>query len=431
MINNLGQVYQNTPTIVCVDDEKIILDSLRTHLRNALNGNFNIEIAEGSVEALEIINELIEKDDPPFLIISDQIMPEMNGDELLFEVKQVSPKTLAILLTGQANKEDIINAINNAGLYRYIAKPWDEEDLVLTVKQAIRAYLSSQQIEDQRDQLLSLNSTLEKKVEKRTEKINHQKKELELKNKEITDSINYAKRIQDVLLPDSSCGKSVLDSFILFKPLNIVSGDFYWYFENKEIILFTVIDCTGHGVPGAFMTVIANNLLYNIIKYKQILKPNLILEELNKAIVGILKQRTSGIRDGMDISVVSFKKKEKVIEFSGAMHSLVFVQDGKLNQIKGDRIPIGGIGFTPRKYTLHSIQILSSTHFYMYTDGYQDQFGGQKGKKYMVRNLNQKLSEISSLPLKEQKVILEETFEDWRGNHEQIDDVLLVGFKIK
>lgn len=168
------------PTILCVDDEKVVLDSLKTQLRNYLVKDCNVEVAESGEEALEIIEDLLDEfGEPPYLVISDMIMPNMKGDELLSKVREKCPQTLSILLTGQAEKADIINAINTAGLYRYIPKPWEAEDLNLTVKEAIAAFANARELEKQKEQLIIMNRDLEKKVRERTEKILEQKKELQ------------------------------------------------------------------------------------------------------------------------------------------------------------------------------------------------------------------------------------------------------------
>ena len=177
------------PVILCVDDEKVVLDSLRTQLKNYLNKEYTVEIAESGQEALEIIEELIEDyGQPPYLVISDMIMPQMKGDELLSKVREICPETLSILLTGQAEKADIINAINTAGLYRYIPKPWEAEDLNMTVREALTAFSNARELEKQKEQLIMMNRNLEKKVRERTDKIMEQKKELE-KEKEKSDEL--------------------------------------------------------------------------------------------------------------------------------------------------------------------------------------------------------------------------------------------------
>ena len=176
------------PVILCVDDEKVVLDSLKTQLKNYLSKDCKVEIAESGEEALEIIEDMLEDlGEPPYLVISDMIMPQMKGDELLAKIREKCPQTLSILLTGQAEKADIINAINTAGLYRYIPKPWEAEDLNLTVREAITAFASARELEQQKEQLLIMNRDLEKKVQERTEKILEQKKELENEKKKTDD----------------------------------------------------------------------------------------------------------------------------------------------------------------------------------------------------------------------------------------------------
>ncbi len=176
------------PVILCVDDEKVILDSLKTQLKNYLNNTCTVEVAESGDEALEIIEELLEDlGEPPYLVISDMIMPQMKGDELLSKIREKCPKTLSILLTGQAEKLDIINAVNTAGLYRYIPKPWEAEDLNMTVREAMTAFANARELEQQKEQLILMNKELEKKVIERTAKIVEQNKELEKAKKKSDD----------------------------------------------------------------------------------------------------------------------------------------------------------------------------------------------------------------------------------------------------
>ena len=324
--------------IICVDDESIVLMALKSQLKQFFGREYYIEVAESAEEALDILDELLGEDIDVPLIISDQIMPQMKGDELLIEVHKRSPETLKILLTGLARTEEVGNAVNHANLYRFILKPWDKVDLNLTVKQAINSYFQSKKLKEQNFELQELNKELEAKVIKRTEEVLAQKKIIEKKNTNITDSIRYAQEIQKAMLPSlTSVLKGIPDFFVLLKPRDIVSGDFYWFGEINDKIVISAIDCTGHGIPGAFLSLIGNDLLNEIVISKNITIPNQILYELNRGIKNALNQEKNDNHDGMDMALCVIDKSSKILTFCGAKNSLVYIRDNEVYQIKGDR----------------------------------------------------------------------------------------------
>jgi len=275
--------------------------------------------------------------------------------------------------------------------------------------------------------------------------INTQKEALDFAYSQITDSIDYAKNIQDSILekPESILS-NFSDGFIFYKPKDVVSGDFYWYastvsnnneegIDNNTKIVYAAIDCTGHGVPGGFMSMIGNNLLRKIVKEKNITSPEQILEDLHQDVVEILKQHQGNNRDGMDMTIVSIDKQNKALEFAGAKNPLWYLQEGALFEIRGDTSPVGGDwqgDIKERSFTKHHINIEKPTTFYMFSDGFQDQFGGKKGKKFMRGRFKKLLLNIHQKPFEEQEKILEKTLQDWKGTQEQIDDIMILGFKI-
>lgn len=268
----------------------------------------------------------------------------------------------------------------------------------------------------------------------------------------ITNSITYAQRIQNAMLPhEHSFHQQFPDSFILFKPKDVVSGDFYWFFnvktgsalndydaenenssaEDAQKIIVAAVDCTGHGVPGAFMSMIAYNLL-NMIVNKNIHEPDLILTELNRSVRFALQQYKNDNKDGMDMAICSIDKENKVIEYAGAKNPIVIIKDGILEHIKGDKEPIGGSqGKSDRTYTKHTIAIDKPTTVYLFSDGFEDQFGGPEGKKFMIKNFKELLLSIHHEPFDKQKGILDKAIEDWKGTKEkQIDDILVMGLRV-
>ena len=254
------------------------------------------------------------------------------------------------------------------------------------------------------------------------------------KNQDIIASINYAKRIQDAMLIKSeTIGKTLKDLCIYFNPKDIVSGDFYYFNKIQNKIIIAAVDCTGHGVPGAFMSLIGNNLLNQIIEYQNILKPSEILTFLDKLVANILNQSHSTMRDGMDIALCVVDLENNMLEYAGAKNPLVYVQNGIVNTIKADRVSVGG-NFGSKKqvsFTTHTLLIEKPTYFYIYSDGFQDQFGGENDRKYTTKKFIQTIKEAARQPFTIQKEFFDKEFQDWKGkDKKQIDDVLVIGFRL-
>lgn len=279
-----------------------------------------------------------------------------------------------------------------------------------------------------------LYESLEDKVRERTAEVVKQKEIIEEKNKNITDSIIYAKRIQDATLPTKELVRDYLqNSFVLFKPKDIVSGDFYWIERVEDTILFAVVDCTGHGVPGAFLSLIGHNSLNQIVNELKIYQPNKILEELNRIVSKTLHNTTSGagsnIKDGMDMAICSLNLTTNVLQFAGAFNPLYLIRNNVMEEIKGDKIPIGA-GFTENpEFTNNVIHLQHGDCIYLFSDGYADQFGGPKGKKFKYSRFKEILVEIHSKDMNEQHDILNSMIEGWQGDLEQIDDVCVIGIR--
>lgn len=283
---------------------------------------------------------------------------------------------------------------------------------------------------------------LEDKVAQRTAEVVQQKAEIELQSKKIevfykqvTDSIRYAKRIQEAILPPDSFVKKLLpDSFVLYKPKDIVSGDFYWFEQLNGKTLFAAVDCTGHGVPGAFMSIVGYNLLKQIISKHQITQPALILDELSKGVSETLHQRNyeeSTSKDGMDITLCSYDSENHEVEFAGAFNPLFIVREGEIFEIKGNKFPVGiFLEKETKKFTNHKLKVKKGDVLYIFSDGYADQFGGAKGKKFMQSQFRNLLFDIHKKPMPEQHRILNQTIEHWRGNEDQVDDILVIGMRV-
>ncbi len=273
-------------------------------------------------------------------------------------------------------------------------------------------------------------------LEEKNTLIEKQKHLVEEKNNKITDSITYAKRIQQATLPSEELIKTAFpDSFIVFLPRDIVSGDFYWYSQlpttNSQLIV--VADCTGHGVPGAFMSMIGNTLLNEIVNVKGIHSPADILNELNKGVVSLLNQTSDDINsqeDGMDITIVSIDKSTNIIEYATANHSSYIMTQNELKLLKGDIYSIGGMFGKPDiKFSSQKIKMEKGNTLYLFTDGYIDQFGGKKNSKYSSNRFEELLKNSKHLNMQEQKTELIAAFENWKETNKQLDDILVVGIQ--
>ena len=292
-----------------------------------------------------------------------------------------------------------------------------------------------------RDSLSENEKVLEQKVIERTEQVVKQKEEIELKTKEleilfkqVTDSIHYAKRIQEAILPPNHLVEQILpQSFVLYKPKDIVSGDFYWMDKKNEWSYFAAVDCTGHGVPGAFMSIVGYNLLKDILKNTDSIEPSVIMDKMNDGVAHTLHTNTTSgkqTKDGMDMALCALNYETLELQFGGAFNPLYIVRDEELIQYKADKFPVGMFIGEKQNFTNHRIQLQKGDMIYIFSDGYADQFGGPKGKKFMAGNFRQLLADVGKMPIEKQKTYLNQTIEDWRGNLEQVDDILIIGVKI-
>ena len=256
-----------------------------------------------------------------------------------------------------------------------------------------------------------------------------QRDQIAYQKKHITDSIEYAKMIQAAILPSMELFSHKLEHFVVFKPRDIVSGDFYWAEEIDEKYLIVTADCTGHGVPGAFMSMLGISLLNEIIISKGIIRPDQVLNKLRDKIVDALKQETSStIRDGMDMTVCLFDRANKLLQFSGANNPLYLISDGRLTQIKGDKMPVA-IHDIIEPFSLHTLELKPGDTFYTFSDGFADQFGGPDRKKFLAKNFRNLLLSIQDLSMREQGNRLDEVFTSYRKEVEQVDDVVVIGVK--
>lgn len=555
--------------ILCVDDEKSILDVLYSGISKEMGEEFDIELCDNPFEALEVVKDINE--DPTsrlVLIVTDQLMPGMTGQELLNNINQSNRDLPKILLSGHTDLESIQKIINETGLYRYITKPWYMDDLLMNIQQAAKSYIHKLELDRSNETnrelkiinqitqelssflhldpliacmgrlicshsnmerafltLFSINNQavqyfslergekfsqswntaqfkvveeheIESKITQKpysvlisletnegkvgriyfennhsrksisetehyllkilasqlTISLNHvklhaalqeQKKIVEYRQLQMMDSIKYARKIQLSLLSNEADLKTCLkNSFAFYRPRDIVSGDFYWVhqFKTKKRLDKTVLivgDCTGHGVAGAFMTIMSSLFLRKIVAESKIIDTAEILYLLDKQISGIVETGEREILNmGMDVSVMTIDHVAKKIYYSGAKRPLYMVYKGRFEQIKGDYKAVGyGSKISQERYKLksfkvHEIPLRINCMYYMCSDGYLDQFGGKDDKKYGRKRFQKLLTIISKLSAEEQKRCIEQSFIQWKGAVKQIDDVVLLGFRL-
>ena len=310
------------------------------------------------------------------------------------------------------------------GTFKYRERQLIKEKRILEAKVKVRTREIEDQkveIEAQRDEISELKSYVEE-----------QHDQIFLQNKEITDSIEYAKRIQQAVLPGKrTLEKTLPEHFILFKPRDIVSGDFYWVEKKEDLIVVCAADCTGHGVPGAFMSLLGLTFFNEIVNHEGVLKASEILNRLRSNIIRSMshKDEDDQAKDGMDLSLVVIDRQLDMLEFSGAYNPMLLVRKGELIEYKGDKMPVGMHVIKEKSFTNHKIQIVEGDMIYLYSDGYPDQFGGERGGKYKARPFKNFLLGISEEPVKKQAALLDKELKEWMGEEPQVDDILVIGIR--
>jgi serine phosphatase RsbU (regulator of sigma subunit) len=310
------------------------------------------------------------------------------------------------------------------------------------LEEAYEKIARSEEIANLNHQLAELNQEYQAANEElcqTLEIIREQNQTISFKNQKITSSLTYAKRIQEAILPlpellHKCLGKN--NFFILYMPKDIVSGDFYWVEKNEKYTMLTVADCTGHGIPGAFMSMIGTQLLHEIIVQKQVYMPNQVLMYLNDAMRRVLKQEATMNKDGMEMIMLTIDHQYQKILYAGAMNPLFYVkhtapENNELIEIKATKRPIGGYEQDEViEYELHTINLDVPTTLYLSTDGFQDQFGGVANRKFMARVFKELLATINNCPITQQYEMLQNAIENWIGTRDQTDDITVMGMHI-
>jgi len=353
----------------------------------------------------------------PDIIVSAYSLRDLGSLEALDIARGKRSDVPFILLTGPVSEEFAGDCIR-AGVDDYILK-----NNIALLPSSLKTIYAKAMARRAKDTILSMHQELKMAYDK-----------IEENNKSMTDSINYAKLIQDAMLPERAVLKDYFpNSLIIYRPKNIVSGDFYWFVRRGNKLFIAVADCTGHGVPGSLISMIGNSLLNEIVNVKGIREPGAILSHLNHGVRRALKQDRKGSQryDGMDIALCAIDSDIREITFAGANRHLIFFRGRELEVLRGDKFGIGGlhdeavIRFTNNKVTYAKDDII-----YMFTDGYSDQFGGTKGKRMMTRNVLKILQKSLSFGVCEQEQLLNHWLDKWQGDYEQTDDILLIGIQL-
>ncbi len=408
----------HVPNILYVDDEESNLRIFRINFKRY----YKVFTTSNIQEAYQILRE-----NPISLVITDQKMPEMSGTDFLKSIINEYPDVIRIVLTGFADIEDIIQAINDCHIHQYVTKPYENGEMKNIIDKAIESYNLAKERKNLIEQLKKANEQLEEKVAERTAK-------LEYTTRKLLDSINYAKKIQKSVLPtEQSIEKLFKEAFVLYKPKDIVGGDFYAVFDKGDKIIVAVGDCTGHGVPGALMSMLGDTLLRSVIDYKEEHSPEKILNFIRDGVANALRQEDTQNHDGMEIGILVYYPFSRVVEFAGSRRDLLYFENGEMKEIKADKINIGGSIYADESFTLHTIPLQEESTFYLFSDGFQDQFGGKLNRKIGSKKLKELLASIHQKPMYEQKVLLEIFLQEWmqaQPDNEQMDDILIMGIKV-
>jgi serine phosphatase RsbU (regulator of sigma subunit) len=404
-------------SILYIDELEQNLKSFKSNFQQ----DYHIYTASSAREGLEIMEQRTIQ-----LVITDQRMSDMGGIEFLQKILTLHPDSMRMIMTASVDNDAIIQAINKGNIYRYVSRPWIREDLKLSIDSAMEVYNLKIQNRNLIDYLEEAKLNLEQKVIERT-------REIEQQRMNITDSIHYASRIQKALmLPSEKLDKLLPEYFVLNKPKDIVSGDYYWVSKRNDRLIIAVADCTGHGVPGAFMSILGINFLNELVNNSESPRANEILNKLREQIIEALGQtgQRDEPREGMEMAVCVVDFKHRMLQFSGAFRPMFLMSEGELRVIAGDRMPIGIYEEEKLSFSNKELPFKEDDIIYLFTDGYVDQIGGLQKKTFKSVRFKKMLKEISHRPMDEQKSILREEHEIWRAGQEQIDDILILGVKL-
>jgi CheY-like chemotaxis protein len=405
-------------TILYVDDEEHNLRVFRSSFRKY----YDVRVTADPLQAIDIVNN-----EKVHLLVTDQKMPKMTGTQLIEALLEIHPGLMSIIITGFSDIADITDAINKCGIHKYITKPWDQGELKMALDQALELYVLKNEKEALLEELREANENLEDMVYERTQK-------LQVVNTRLTESLRYALSIQSSLLPNSSELKHFFkEHFILYKPMDIVSGDFFYFTYTDRKLVLAAFDCTGHGVPGALLSIIGYTSLESIIGEKRITDSVIILKLLNDYITNHLKNEypDKERRDGMDGSILVFDFEANTVDFAGAKGDMIYFKDGELEHLKGNKFSLGS---TDKKnvgaISNEIVSLEGVTEIYLSSDGYRDQLSEDSTRKITYKKYKSLLTEIHDKPASEQEEILKSYLESFKGENSQTDDIMVMGLKL-
>jgi hypothetical protein len=429
--------------------ERELLKTLKqTEELNAITQEQNEELAT-TEKSLQNALKQLEEDKKEMVMKNNELQAQeeemrQTVEELTSVNEQITQQEQKLLLKIEENKLQLYQIEQQEEVMRTSFEELHEKTEQMEAQEAImqQAMIEMNRINEE---LQTSEQRLEGEVKRRTEQIGAQNKALEhsylaleSKTRTLHQSINYAKHIQNAILPPQMVIKALFpESFILYKPKDIVSGDFYWIDrkvnENGGMrIAIAAVDCTGHGVPGAIMSMIGYNLLNQYSNQATLDEPNLLIQKLHQGVIQSLQQEQTENRDGMDLSICVYDSEKQTIDFVGAKNPLIYIQNNELHEIKGTNASVGGAFYKNKdiRFEKHTIDVSIPTTIYLYSDGYQDQFGGKDGRKFMKSKFKTMLFENYQKPIEEQHKLFSRTFNKWKENEDQVDDVLLIGLKI-
>ena len=361
-----------------------------------------------------------------FILKDMALIPSNFFTEHLMQVG--SGLEVLLLAFALGNKIELLKAEREAARLKTLNALRENRELIFQQKETLEQKVRerTQKLEDTNDELNHTNERLKLTLEQARK----QKEIIERQNNEILKSIRYAKRIQNSILPlEEKINRVLTKNFVLYRTKDIVSGDFYWFMHHEGRSILAVIDCTGHGIPGALLTMIAYATLNKIVFDKAIRDAGAILTHLHKELDQLLTTNEDATPQGMDVSLCVIDRSVMRLQYAGAGRKLYFVRNQELREIPGDKFPIGSYTEPGHLYQSNSILLQKKDTIYLTSDGYPDQFGGERGKKFMVGNFKRMLIEIADLPMDEQYEIVRQRLEDWQGDYDQTDDICVIGLK--
>ncbi|PKQ63622.1 SpoIIE family protein phosphatase [Raineya orbicola] len=418
-------------SILYIDDEQSNLDIFRISFKR----EYNIFTAYEPEQAFEIL-----KNNQIDIIIADQQMPQMTGTQFLEKTLQEYPEAIRIILTGYADIQVVIEAINKCGIYKYITKPWEREDIKMTLEKAVETVKIKrenqwlvQSLEQELTKLEAKYFEQYKEAREYARKLEKQKAEISAMYRKLGQNINYASKIQNALLPkDKTLLEFFQDFFEINAPLDVVSGDFYWFHQVSDFEAYlAIVDCTGHGIAGALMSVIGHTELNKAIKERRIREPKDILEVIHQDLSNSLFSNETS--DGMDVALCRFQKTSPFhyrMTFAGARRPLYILQNSIILEVPGSRKSVGGLQiYAEGKYEQHSLHLESGNQLYLFTDGVPD-IANDNRQKFGLKRLKDLILRTYQLPAEEQKLQIMQEVAEFKQDTAQRDDFLMLSVRL-